>query len=544
MKKAKQIKQNRRFCQTMVGLAEQQFPSQLSKVLAYHQRSKHSVHHYAPGPASIDWEAQPSPYRNYPGCKLMALPFQQPSIPYSRLFDNSLPTTVVTLTAIAQLLEYGLSLSAKKVFGKDSWTVRCNPSSGNLHPTEAYLICGELDQLSPGVYHYQSQHHQLAQRATFSTTPLSPGECYIALSSVHWREAWKYGERAYRYCQLDVGHAIAALRYSAALLGWQLTIEEQLSDQQIAALCGIDRLDEYHGVEAESPDLLLRIGHSPLLTKQVISEIKKSAQWFGMPSLLDAHPFYEWQIIDQLTTACKKPETAPPRPAQARTTRHTITEKDAAILIKQRRSALAFQPDKTMSKGALLGILKALLPELRHLPFDLLTENPRLHPVLFIHRVDDLEPGLYTLPRNESAKQAMQSTMDKRFVWQQIDDQLPLYLLERGDAQSIAKRISCHQAIAAESAFSLGMLAEFGATLQHDGDAWRYRQLYWEAGIIGQTLYLEAEAHGYRGTGIGCFLDDLFHQLLGLQGQQFQSLYHFTVGTPVVDERISTLSPY
>jgi hypothetical protein len=88
------------------------------------------------------------------------------------------------------------------------------------------------------------------------------------------------------------------------------------------------------------------------------------------------------------------------------------------------------------------------------------------------------------------------------------------------------------------------MLAEFSSTLSSDSQAWRYRELYWEAGILGQVLYLQAEAHGYRGTGIGCFLDDQFHQLLGLVDQQFQDLYHFTVGTAVVDERITTLSPY
>ena len=35
-----------------------------------------------------------------------------------------------------------------------------------------------------------------------------------------------------------------------------------------------------------------------------------------------------------------------------------------------------------------------------------------------------------------------------------------------------------------------------------------YRRLFWECGLIGQVLYLEAEAAGVRGTGIGCFYDD------------------------------------
>ena len=47
---------------------------------------------------------------------------------------------------------------------------------------------------------------------------------------------WKYGIRAFRYCQHDVGHAIGALRFAAALLGWRLELLPEWSDAQIAAL--------------------------------------------------------------------------------------------------------------------------------------------------------------------------------------------------------------------------------------------------------------------------------------------------------------------
>ncbi|MGE5257185.1 MAG: nitroreductase family protein, partial [Hyphomicrobiales bacterium] len=103
-------------------------------------------------------------------------------------------------------------------------------------------------------------------------------------------------------------------------------------------------------------------------------------------------------------------------------------------------------------------------------------------------------------------------------------------------------RVSCHQDIAGSSAFSLGMLARFEESV--DREPFRYRHLFWESGLIGQVLYLEAEAHGVRGTGIGCFFDDAVHDLLGLGGRQFQSLYHFTVGHPLEDSRLTTLPPY
>jgi len=63
-------------------------------------------------------------------------------------------------------------------------------------------------------------------------------------------------------------------------------------------------------------------------------------------------------------------------------------------------------------------------------------------------------------------------------------------------------------------------------------------------GVLGQALYLEAEAAGVRATGIGCFFDDEMHTLLGVEGHAWQSLYHFTVGGAVDDQRLSAFPPY
>ncbi len=87
------------------------------------------------------------------------------------------------------------------------------------------------------------------------------------------------------------------------------------------------------------------------------------------------------------------------------------------------------------------------------------------------------------------------------------------------------------------------MIAEYQEALFTHG-AWFYRRLFWETGLIGQVLYLEAEAAGVRATGIGCFFDDPVHRVFGIEDLAFQSLYHFTVGGPVDDPRLTTLAPY
>jgi len=75
---------------------------------------------------------------------------------------------------------------------------------------------------------------------------------FIGLTSIHWREEWKYGQRAYRYCQHDVGHAVAAVNIAAASLGWQATLLDDLGADELALLMGTAC---HNGAEQEVPDL-------------------------------------------------------------------------------------------------------------------------------------------------------------------------------------------------------------------------------------------------------------------------------------------------
>jgi nitroreductase len=187
-------------------------------------------------------------------------------------------------------------------------------------------------------------------------------------------------------------------------------------------------------------------------------------------------------------------------------------------------------------------MLDRTLPRGGGAPFDVGLGEPALHLLLFVHRVVDLDPGLYFLCRDERDLPELRALTRPGFLWEEVEPGFPLYGLERGDFRRTAAMLSCHQDIAGSGAFALGMLARFGASLRNE--PFRYRHLFWEAGMIGQVLYLEAEAHGVRGTGIGCFFDDAVHEALGLASSRFQSLYHFTVGRPLEDSRVTTRPPY
>jgi SagB-type dehydrogenase family enzyme len=516
---------------------------------AYHQQTKHHLNAYAPGPGGLDWDTQPDPFRRFEGAEPIPLPLLGDGLdtPFSavrtgaavapRRFDRD---------TLGLLFEIALGLSAWKQWQGDRWALRCNPSSGNLHPTEAYVVCATLPGLDAGVYHYAPREHAFERRASAEWhAGFGADGVLIGLSSIVWREAWKYGARAFRYCQHDIGHAIAALRYAAAALGWRLSLLDGSADADVAGLLGLDRAQDFEAAEHEEPDALLWLTAADAHAPDIDALRTAPCAWQGRANRLsDDH--MHWPQIDLALRAVKPrttsahaamptlPPLAPPR-----------VDRPAAELYRQRRSAVAFDGVTAMPARAFFDLLDALLPRANVAPWDALPWSPRVHPVLFVHRVDGLQRGVYALPRDANATTLLQGVLHPEWQWQRVaeaPEHLPLYRLLAADCRPAATTLACHQAIAADSCFSLAMLAEFDAVL--DVGEWQYRRLFWEAGMLGQVLYLEAESAGLRGTGIGCFFDDAVHDTLGIADMRVQDIYHFTVGGPVEDRRLGTLAPY
>ncbi len=530
-------------------------PSDVALVMTYHERTKHRPERYAPGPEALDWSSQPDPFRCFAGAPTRALPLLADHLttPYSWLQQpHAIRPQPLTRESIGLLFELSLGISAWKEYGPDRWALRCNPSSGNLHPTEGYLVSRAIPGLADGLFHYLSRDHVLERRCESPTEVGAGAQAVLGLSSIHWREAWKYGERAFRYCQLDVGHALGALRYAAATLGWRLRLIEGVSWQQMAHRLGLDRAQDFSGAEPEEAELLLEVtadhsGHSTgSRPPELSNDASVGAVWTGRANPLDPSPMYHWPLIDEVAEATRPPELAgdPAIVAESDPPRTCPSGTAAATLIRQRRSAQGFDKSFEMARPEFFSLLHALLPGPIP-PWDVWTFSPRLHLVCLVHRVEGLAAGLYVLPRRAGACEKLRAGMRRDFNWSKppgCPDHLPFFQLAAGNCFSLARTLHCHQAIASDSAFALGMLAEFEDTLT--AAPWRYRQLHWEAGLLGHAIYLEAEALGLRGTGIGCYFDDAFHELLGLSDRALQSLYHFTVGSPLTDARIMTLPPY
>ncbi|WP_437494319.1 nitroreductase family protein [Sorangium sp. So ce1014] len=554
--------------------------SPVERALSYHTRTKHHLRRYARSLGHLDWSTQPDPFRTFEGAPEVLLPLRAGGVAasYRDLYrPGAVPPAAVELGSIAALFELSLGLSAWKEYRGSRWALRCNPSSGNLHPTEGYLLSAGAPGLPAGLYHYVSRDHKLERRSTLDAGAsralselLPAGGFLVGLSSVHWREAWKYGERAFRYCQHDAGHAIAAVRYAAAALGWSAVLLDDLGDPELSALLGLDRDADFAGIAAadrEHPDAaLLVVPAAPLRREEALAAARAASAraagltrlagegaWAGRANALSPS-HVDWDVIEDVAEATCKAHTEEPA-AVLESALPPLPDGGggalASEIIRTRRSASAFDGLTSIGAETFYAMLDHLLPRPGVPPWDALPWAPRVHAVVFVHRVRGLAPGLYALERSEAAHEGLRAALAHPFAWEKPEgcpDHLRLYRLSEADLRSAAQIVSCHQEIAADGAFSLGMVADLGATLRERGAPW-YRRLFWEAGVLGHALYLEAEAARdsggrVRATGIGCYFDDVFHELCGIAGDDFQSLYHFTVGGPVEDTRLTTLAPY
>jgi len=526
-------------------------------IIAYHDRTKHHPERYARGPGGLDWATQPDPFRRFDGSPVLKLPLaDRDDTPAAAILfgAGAAPPQPFTLDALGLFFELSMGLSARKEIPGMSWYLRMNPSSGNLHPTEAYAVLPALAWLpgGAGVYHYAPLDHALEQRARRSpgAKPDAAGFC-VGLTSITWREAWKYGERAFRYCQHDVGHALAALRYAAAALDWRVELLPEWDDAQLARLLGLDRTGDFADAERETPELLVRVMVNETAEPAPSPVADAPVEWFGRANQL-SRSHVGWPVIDEAIAVSERKAPMADRVKDLRS--HAAWSPPAppacahssGQLIRQRRSAVDFDGVTGITREKFLAILDTTLPRASAPPFDAWPFPPRLHLVLFVHRVTGLEPGMYLWLRAPADAETLRHAFRDVPDWEVPADlapTVPLRRLGRGDLRDFARTLSCQQDIAADGAFSLGMLARFEPVLRERGAA-AWRELFWEAGMIGQTLYLAAEAAGVRGTGIGCYFDDVLHRALGLTGHDWQSLYHFTIGDPVEDLRLRTAPPY
>jgi SagB-type dehydrogenase family enzyme len=459
----------------------------------YHELTKHTVESLRLSPHFLDWANMPDPFRHYEGVPVLDLPADPPA---PRMATHEADGAGF----LSQLLFYSAAISASKRVPSTGlrYALRVNPSSGNLHPTEFHFITRGLAGWPDGLYHYRPSSHMAEQRALGHFDIGGKTPVVFVLTTIAWREAWKYRERAYRYCLHDVGHAWQSLALAAGAMGCGTTATVDFSDVEVARICGFN--------EDEWPMLLVGVDGPPIPVREPDDG---KIVWFGGHANRLSEEQVHYSLIDRMHEATKLSRDAGATDEPARTGRGEVKlpAPSASIrsfgeVVRRRRSALDFE-------GGTLAMSLAQLSAVLAGPFRFI----QLY--LYAHRVEGLEPGVYR-------------------HWAERGE---LELIQAGDQRVAAAGLSLGQDLAGNACVAFSMIADLERATRTYGDR-GYRYAYFEAGGIGQRLYVAAESAGLQATGIGAFYDDQVHRYLNIMPDRGQVVYHFAIGHAVPDPRL------
>ncbi len=219
----------------------------------YHDRTKHSYESIRRHGAGLDWSNEPSPFKEYVDLEPLALPPPETTgvpaidaIARPQAGDGRL-----TAETLSHLLFHaaGVTRVFRGSFGEIHF--RAYASAGALYPNEVYLVCGEIDGLRAGVYHYDPRGHALRLlrggdlRGSLGLGGAPPGAASVVLTGIPWRTAWKYESRGFRHLYWDAGMIVANLLAAASADRVDASVLIGFVDDAVERVIGVDGETEF-----------------------------------------------------------------------------------------------------------------------------------------------------------------------------------------------------------------------------------------------------------------------------------------------------------
>lgn len=207
-----------------------------------------------------------------------------------------------------------------------------------------------------------------------------------------------------RYSQLDIGHAITAVRLAASVLGWSMRILPTMRSEDVDKLLGLSKAKYLHPIEKESPALIAVIvpdkepkfpdkcgDFTPILQKI------ESLAWKGNPNTI-SFGHTEWNMVTAISKVTHKATDTEAIGnfshvnANSQKSLFPLTESiSGRMVLRTRRSALDFK-SKSISLAQFQQFIARIVPSLNTTPWDCF---PGIHIniSLFVYRVEGLKSG-------------------------------------------------------------------------------------------------------------------------------------------------------
>jgi len=434
----------------------------------------------------INLLTKPPLYKTYPGLPQVALP--EPALPEAPALDaiaGTVPSSVAALdlSNVAGILHYSAGLIRKSVLASAGEVhYRAASSAGALYPIELYMVCGDLDGLAAGVYHYAPAENALVQlragdfrrnvAGAAADDSLAGVPAIVISTAVFWRSAWKYRARGYRYCFWDNGTVLANLLSAANALGQPARMLGGFVDSEIDRLLGLDS-------EQEASTCLISVGMGGTEAGFPADLPGITAGDLGFTSPLAYPESDRLHAESRLDTSQQVRDwRGQEQPAMAQPPNATLGSSPLKSVVEERGSTRRFAREP-ISSAQLSALLNA---STRRYSTDL--GEGLVETYLIVNAVDGLGSGSYYHSR-ESGE---------------------LELLQPGEFREEAGHLCFEQALGADASAVAFFMVDLEQTLERLGNR-GYRMAQLEAGVVGGNMYLAAHSLGLGATGM-TFFDD------------------------------------
>jgi SagB-type dehydrogenase family enzyme len=474
----------------------------------YHNLTKHSYQSIRADRHYLDWSNQPSPFKIYPEPQPIGLPvdFASSGVPALEALAraDTAASNEVTIDHLASVLVYSAGVMKEKKYPGGEIYFRAAACAGALYPIEVYVVCGGVEGLAAGVYHFNPGDFALRQlragdfrralaRAAGDEVEISRAPVTLVYTAISWRSSWKYRARAYRYHFWDNGMIAANALAMAAALDLPASVVMGFVESEVNKLLGIDG-------EQELALSLLPIGRARDVSPECapieeLSEITYEVIPLSA-SAVDYASIREMHRASSLTT-----------PEEVREWRE-VTFQPPSIEAAGEAFPLAPPADDLLPREAIESVIERRASTRRFAPAELpfadlsviIDRGTRAVPsdfsrgggeslndlYLIVNRVEGLPAGAYFYDRASRA----------------------LELLKRGDFSRQAAYLALEQDLGGDASATIFFMARLDSVLAAFGNR-GYRAAQMEAGIIGGKMYLASYAQRRGATGLTFFDDDV-----------------------------------
>ena len=391
-------------------------------------------------------------------------------------------------------LSNGVSRTAHSALG-DATYFRTAMSAGNLHPIELYVVCGDLDGVAAGVYHFAPLEFGLTElrrgdyRGALAEAAADPrvaeAPITLVLTGIPWRTAWKYGERGFRHLYWDAGTMLANL----LAVDPSASVRVGFVDDQVARLVGVDGVREHplalvvlggpderrHAVDGTSALEALDLAVEPISRAPLEFPLVTAAQRDG--DLADVAAVERWRAA---ATSLGTPAAVALDPLPG------VSDDPIEAVILRRGSTRLMRRETVRRELLTWGLGAATRP----VPGDAARENATLlQHFVSVHDVEGIAPGAF---RSTGAR---------------------LEQGREGQHRDLAAHLCFDQPLGGDSAYTVFHAADLDKVLGALGSR-GYRAAQLEAGIAAGRLALAAFTLGYGATGL-TFYDEAVSEFFG-----------------------------